>query len=646
MYTEFLKPIALLGVFFWIIFRLVVPSAIVYFRILALYGFLVATVWGPMVLRYWHQKTGELNFKWKLANWQDELDPNPDFDWGDKNENSRKVANRIDELQARQTFFRYCVVGQEVVDRTGFEEMCHRLPGLEHLDTPEKRDAQFASIDSNSSGLIDIEEFLKWARENKEINYVLGIRPQNPPWRKWWHSPLAYFELFLLTLFLAASILMFLYWYVSAMLIPVCGENDSRSWPNCFGTAGAGLGTGRWLYVFLQGLTLGIFLDTLLEAFVRWVVSKHSDVQNFTTLKAKEDYYTGHLFGYLYLGWFLWYALLGFVYVPFGSWIQAAQKLILGDNWVNEWVPGAISMDTAMVTPLIVTQALNLLLDTLIPYIERKFSDAELETTGPDTLGKPIAEADPDADSKHKVETDSPNSSLVGDATRQVVSSLQLDSTLAPTVYLTSTIPTWGWDKAASKMARRWKSATHIVDEGNRGDWAFFSQMLDPAIQFSYCVNFSAIWPMTALCAYINNYFEIKSDLLTLFIGSRRPAPRKVNGIGAWVSCLHFSVIAGVFFAVGMITVASSGLEAFVAPESCGLTDHDFTMTPSIGCMGGSSHYRLASILVLEHLGLFMTFVVYRTVSKASVQVEETKLKTSMKMKRQFERHWAETFRP
>jgi hypothetical protein len=216
--------------------------------------------------------------------------------------------------------------------------MCADLPGLEHLDTPEKQISKFKELDRDQSGVLELNEFLSWVRTDPTINSVLGVRAENPPWRRWWEVPLTYFELLLLSLVLCVFILLFLYWYVSAMLMPGCSENDSRSWPSCFGTAGAGLGTGRWLYVFLQGLTLGIFLDTLMESFVKWVVNKHSTSRNFPSLKEKEDYYTSHLFGYLYLGWFLWYALLGFVYIPFGSWIQAAQRIFLGDAWVNEWV--------------------------------------------------------------------------------------------------------------------------------------------------------------------------------------------------------------------------------------------------------------------------------------------------------------------
>jgi len=647
LYTEHLKPIAFLGVFLWIIFRLIVPSAIVYFRILALYGFLVATIWGPALLRYWYQRTNELNYRWGLTFWQDDLDPNPDFDWGENKENSRIVSNAVDVEEAKQTFFRFCRIGEDVVDIDGFKQMCQELPGLEHLDSLEKQDAKFRELDTNGSGDLELDEFLLWAQKDPQVNYIIGIRPANPPWRRWWDTPIAYIELFLLGIFLAVSILAFIYWYVSAMLIPVCSENDSRSWPNCFGTAGASLGSGRWLYVFLQGLTLGIFLDTLLEAFVKHVVGRHSEAKNFPTLKAKEDYYTSHLFGYLWMGWFLWYGLLGLVYVPFGSWIQAAQRIVLGDHWVNEWVPGAISMDTAMVTPLIVTQALNLLLDTLIPYLHYKYGETPLESSGPMTLGKPIAAASVDDDSFHtKPVTDesSEKASLVNtghgeSATRDLFRSIQSDPELKDKVYITETIPTWGWDDSGDKPIRKWKSSIHILEESQRGQWSFFSQMLDPAIQFSYCVNFSAIWPMTALCAYINNYFEVKSDVIQMLLGSRRPTPRKVNGIGAWNGCLHFAAAAGIFFTIGMICVASSGIEAFIAPESCGLTNDDFTMTPAIGCIGHSGN-RIATLLVLEHLAVIIGYSVYQSISRWSDVVGESKLRSSLKMRQDFESHF------
>eukprot|EP00301_Raphidiophrys_heterophryoidea_P013611 c2106_g1_i1.p1 GENE.c2106_g1_i1~~c2106_g1_i1.p1 ORF type:complete len:965 (-),score=158.68 c2106_g1_i1:214-3039(-) len=645
-YTHHLRSVAIVGFVLWLIFRLIFASPVAYFRMLALYGFVIAVVWGPVVLALWRQRCHQHNHAWKLINWQDDLDPNPEFDWGrNGKENSMLVEHKVDEDAVKQTMLKYVEEGSTAVDFQAFSTMCRELPGLEPYDSPEKQKQKFDELDTNSTGAVDLQEIVDWAKSDPTLNFPLGRRPYNPPYRYWLRQPLVWLELFLLSLVLCIFILLFLYWYVSAMLIPVCEENDSRSWPHCFGSTSATIGTGRWLYVFLQGLALGIFLDTLLESFVKWIVDRHSRENNFLTLKQQEDYYTGHLFGYLYLGWFLWYALLGFVYIPFGFWIQAAQKLFLGEDWVNDWVPDAISMDSAMITPLIVTQAINLFLDTVVPHIHRQLFQPKFLDQGPLDLGIPVTEvetqfllSDPSYESAaaHTPTGDEP---LINSA--HAPHHVKLVQVLADTkdtksIHVVQSVATWQSDQQR-QIVRAWKSSTHIVEEGQRNKFNFFSEMLDPAIQFSYVVNFSAVWPLTALFAFINNFFEIMGDAYVLTTLCRRPEPRKVNGLGTWDTCLRFACAGGVFFTVGMITVATSGLEALVAPNQCGLTDSDFRMTPAIGCLGAN---RVATVLIMEHIGLLLALFSYSVVSHRSPEVAAAKTRTTMVVKLQFEKIW------
>jgi hypothetical protein len=435
---------------------------------------------------------------------------------------------------------------------------------------------------------------------------------------------------------------------VYGVLIDTCEENDKRSWPQCFNTRSGTLFSGRWLYIALQGVALGIFLDIILEGIVRSVVNQHSIMHNATTLKDREDYYIGHVYGYLWMGWFMWFALLAFVYIPFGAWIQTFQKAILGEDWVNDWVPGLIAMDTALVTPLIVTQLLKLITDTFIPYIVRLITEkAKLQTTGKLDLGKPIDvvnvedyrdplvehddEKDNDQTLARLLSADNPMYSLL--------SAVQKDQHLSSKVYITDTIPTWGFDKTQQRMVRMWKTATHILEESKRSDFDVFSEMLRPVIQLSYVTNFSSVWPLAPLCAYLNNIFEVKGDAFKMLVGNRRQIPRKVNGIGAWNGCLMFSAIAGVFFMVGLVCIASSGLESFLLPEGCDLHDDDWVMRPNLKCLGEDGT-RVVSALILEHIGLFILFLVYNGIDERSKWAKGMEVKSMMNYKREFETHW------
>jgi hypothetical protein len=57
------------------------------------------------------------------------------------------------------------------------------------------------------------------------------------------------------------------------------------------------------------------------------------------------------------------------VYVPFGSWLNGfLQEVGFGWATVYDYEPGVPALDSAFVTPLVVTQLLNLLFKNLLPY--------------------------------------------------------------------------------------------------------------------------------------------------------------------------------------------------------------------------------------------------------------------------------------
>lgn len=297
-----------------------------------------------------------------------------------------------------------------------------------------------------------------------------------------------------------------------------------------------------------------------------------------------------------------------------------------------------------MITPLIVTQAITLLLDTVVPHIHRRLFEPKFLEQGPLDLGVPITEVDIQS-LVPESSADAPITPTGDEPLLPTASSRHHHAKLAQilasnketrSVYVVQSIATWQPGNSG-RSVRAWKSATHIVEESQRSQFNFFSEMLDPAIQFSYVVNFSAVWPLTALFAFINNYFEIKGDAYVLTTLCRRPHPRKVNGLGSWDSCLRFAVAGGVFFTVGMITIATSGLEAIVAPNQCGLTDSDFRMTPAIGCLGSS---RLATVLIMEHIGFLLAMFSYNVVSHKAPEVTALKQRTTLISKLRFEKSW------
>jgi anoctamin-10 len=50
----------------------------------------------------------------------------------------------------------------------------------------------------------------------------------------------------------------------------------------------------------------------------------------------------------------------------------------------------------------------------------------------------------------------------------------------------------------------------------------------------------SVIWPITPLCAVLNNWLELRSDAVKLCLSHRRPVPQRGDSIGPWLNNIKF----------------------------------------------------------------------------------------------------------
>lgn len=54
--------------------------------------------------------------------------------------------------------------------------------------------------------------------------------------------------------------------------------------------------------------------------------------------------------------------------------------------------------------------------------------------------------------------------------------------------------------------------------------------------QFGYVTLFATAWPLTSLAAFVNNWFELRSDAAKICLNMRRPIPRRAESIGTWLT--------------------------------------------------------------------------------------------------------------
>ncbi|KAE9536690.1 hypothetical protein AGLY_007092 [Aphis glycines] len=66
-----------------------------------------------------------------------------------------------------------------------------------------------------------------------------------------------------------------------------------------------------------------------------------------------------------------------------------------------------------------------------------------------------------------------------------------------------------------------------------------FSEHLEIFIQFGYVVMFSSAFPLAALCAFLNNLIEIRSDAFKMCYVYQRPFGQRIKDIGMWQNIME-----------------------------------------------------------------------------------------------------------
>lgn len=217
--------------------------------------------------------------------------------------------------------------------------------------------------------------------------------------REPYYNPLcripAYIQTFtVFAIFIATYVLgitFFVQWYTAAMMAPVCSDcPHCVAFLSCFDTARPTLFTWRWFYILVQGILLGVSLDIFVYLLSVKLLQFFVSRENHVTEAQFQRTMISRLFVINWISFFLWFILIAFVIVPFGeeveAWLSANLKY---SKLTVDWENGVIDMSTALVTPLLITQALNLLIDTSLPHLFRR------ETMKASKLARKIMRANP-----------------------------------------------------------------------------------------------------------------------------------------------------------------------------------------------------------------------------------------------------------
>lgn len=111
-----------------------------------------------------------------------------------------------------------------------------------------------------------------------------------------------------------------------------------------------------------------------------------------------------------------------------------------------------------------------------------------------------------------------------------------------------------------------------------------FDDFLELALQFGMVAMFASAFPLVFAFAFVNNLIEIRSDASKLLLMLRRPVPRAMNSIGAWLNIFQY---------LGVIAICTNCALLMCLYDQQG----KWSIEPG-----------LAAILLMEHLLLLLKF--------------------------------------
>lgn len=114
-----------------------------------------------------------------------------------------------------------------------------------------------------------------------------------------------------------------------------------------------------------------------------------------------------------------------------------------------------------------------------------------------------------------------------------------------------------GWvkgdDPAEARFLRRVRKQATLPHYDVQED---ISEMV---LQFGYLALFSPVWPLIPIGFFINNWFELRADIIKIGIEHQRPTPARGEGIGPWVASLETLTWLGSLSSAAIVHMFGAG---------------------------------------------------------------------------------------
>ncbi|KAE9047929.1 hypothetical protein PR003_g858 [Phytophthora rubi] len=425
-----------------------------------------------------------------------------------------------------------------------------------------------------------------------------------------------------------------------------------------------GIFSAQWFYILGGGILYGLFVDIIQwSVIVTKAARMFTEWENWKTIEQFEKSMIRKLFLMDFLNYYTWFFLLAFVYVIPGAgdtitnflntliWKDPANccfgpymdrsgsycdscppawnelgihetRCIPCRGWVTFDV-NHLDLETLFLTPIIITQLLNLLIAVAVPWIHRKHYEQRLRGTDRKVMAMVKAQGErrlladmsyrnEDSDTARNQHT--PNR---GDTAARNSDNLAHLLNRSSARYLENSELEVGLLNAKARA---------ILFESEQENYDPYDDYHHMTVQFGFVVMFSMLWPLMPAACMIVNALKTRGDGFRLCRTNRRPFPRKASGIGEWLNMLHVLALTGVVVNIGLIFISTGAMEFFSPTCSKQISDamggdfSHFRFGPDFACFSLTT--RMVMILVSEHLSLLLIWFFWKIIHSVPAKVQ------------------------
>ncbi|TMW65934.1 hypothetical protein Poli38472_003699 [Pythium oligandrum] len=506
--------------------------------------------------------------------------------------------------------------------------------------------------------------FLKsWSRRNSELNYqwennleTKEIKYRNPNFHgvtalnpvtgqtdqfypNWKRYPKYFFVVLFMLLQISIMMLIIACWITVFEVLKV-------RYPK------SGIFSAQWFYILGGGVLYGLFVDIFQwNLIVTKAARMFTEWENWKTLEQFEKSMIRKLFIMDFLNYYTWFFLLAFVYVLpgagdtitnflnsviwkdppnccFGPYLDRSgtecracppswhpmssmeSRCIPCKGWVTFDI-NHLDLEQLFLTPIIVTQGLNLLIAVIVPWIHRQHHEQRLKWV--DRKAMELAKKQ---------------------GPRQIIADMAYRDEHS---HLTNMSKARFLENDEEQMEKLNAKSREILFQSEQDDYDPYDDYHHAIVQFGFVVMFSMLWPLMPVACMIVNALKVRGDGFRICRTLKRPFPRKAGGVGEWHTMLHVLACTGVIVNIGLVFISTGAMEFFSPECSSQITEamggdfKKFRFGPDLSCF--SLTVRMVMILVTEHVIFASIWVFWKVRASIPARVQLEMLQREFKFK-------------